>query len=154
MPLTLFSGIISITLLRHLEDQLILNDYGGQDESHPPLKAYLINRYLIFKKRLQDKNITKNQLEKCSILIDSQIDIAITDSQGIEKLVIFSLGLLAAALTALWSNADFESAFIISAVLIVVFIVIMTIRDSFFPSKAKKLKEMKYFMLLYCQEQI
>ncbi len=147
--LTILSGIISMPLLKDLENQLILNGYGGQDEFDPSMKEYSNNKYSIFKKRLQDKNITKSQLEKCFVLIDYQIDIAITDSRGIDKLYTFSLSLLTAGLIALWSTANFESVIIITAVLIVIFRLVIQL-GPLFPSKTKKLKEMRYFMHLYC----
>lgn len=145
--------ILLLFKLLSIKDNLVLGEYGGTDNTQAPPSSdnYQSTRYLIFKNQLKEKHITKSHIDECFELIDSQIDIASTGSSTLKKSSTFSIGILAGILTALWKQLDLNSLLVI-ALSIIGFVILINMIASIFPSKVEKLKELKYFMLLYCRE--
>lgn len=139
--------------LNSLKQNLIMHEYGGTEQSQTPPNSvnHQSTRYLIFKNMLVQKEIPKSAVEGCFNLVDLQIDIAATDASGIKRVSSFSMGILTGILTALWKELHIKELIIISLSIIGTVLLIDAIA-SVFPSKLEKLKELKYFMLLYCRE--
>jgi len=153
LVLSVITEVALLFKLSNLKEMMILNEYGGPDKTKiPPSKNnHQDTRYLIFKSRLKEKHITKSHVKDCFDLIESQIDIASTDSTGLKKSIGFSIGMLAGVFTTIWKKVDTYTLILI-AFSIIGFVIFIYLIASAFPSKLERLKEQKYFMLLFCRE--
>jgi hypothetical protein len=131
-----------------LKNSLITNGYD--DKNNPPLSEVhqQSTRYLMFEKQLKNKNVDAKSVIECNELIDMQIDISATDTNLFQKQITFLIGLLAGILATLWKGLDVKSLILISFAIIGIAL-IFSVAASILPSKTAKLKELKYFMLLY-----
>lgn len=147
------SEVALLFKLSFLKDSLVLNEYGGLENSQAPpsTENHQSTRYILFKNTLKEKYIEKSHVNDCFDLIDCQIDIQSTEPGGFKKSSSFVLGILAGILTALWKQLDLISLLYISLGFIAVAALIYLV-SSAFPSALEKRKELKYFMLLFCRE--
>lgn len=143
----------ALLLLEKLKDRIVLDQYGDPKESQvpPETKGHRSTRYLMFKKKLASENITKSHVEDCFDLVDIQIDMTSSSGSLYKKYSNFVIGLFAGLLVAIWRELNLDELVLIGISIFFVSILIMVIL-SLFPSKLEKLKEMKYFMHLYCRE--
>jgi len=139
--------------LHNLKGSLVLNEYGAPDDSQAPHndQNHKTSRYLMFKQELVNEHITKSHVEQCFELIDTQIEIIESNNIPIGNLSSLSAGLFLGVLGSFWRKLNTtELIYVgISFVIISLFIAFII---SLFPSRIEKLKEMKYFMQLYCRE--
>ena len=153
MVVAVLCEVLFLLKINGLKEHLILTEYGGVDNSQAPPSStsHQSTRYLMFKKNLNDKNITKSHIHECIPLVDLQVDILSTKDNPFKKLSTFIFGLLSGIAAALWKGLDAKSLMLISIPIIAIALIFSAVA-SIFPSKLEKLKEMKYFMLLYCRE--
>ena len=149
----LLGEIIVLYKADKLRELLILNQFGSNTSSQVPHddRDHKVSRYLMFKKSLRENAIHKSHVESCFELIETQIEIAQSSGSGLKKFASFSSGILIGLLATFWRKLDTNELIYIGIILIsftafVCFILFLK------PSRIEKLKEMKYFMQLYCRE--
>ncbi|OCH02039.1 hypothetical protein A6D98_02985 [Aliivibrio fischeri] len=149
----LLGEVIVLYKTDKLRELLILNQFGADNTSQIPHddKDHKVSRYLMFKKSLREKAIHKSHVESCFELVETQIDIVQSSGSGMKKFASFSSGILIGLLATFWRKLDTNELIYIGIILIsftafVCFILFLK------PSRIEKLKEMKYFMQLYCRE--
>ncbi|WP_010324756.1 hypothetical protein [Marinobacterium stanieri] len=148
----LCSEVALIIKFNSMNDKMVYSEFGDQSENQPlQYKNYQDTRYLIFKKTLKKSFVAESTMRGCFELLDSQIDIVATESTVLKKIVTFSLGLLAGLVGSIWSRMEYGELALVAAA-IISFILLIVVVASGFPSKIEKLKELRYFMLLYCHE--
>jgi cytochrome c oxidase subunit IV len=135
-----------------LSEKMVYAEFGDQ-EAKQPLKSqnHQDTRYLMFKKKLKESSIGEPTIRECFELLDSQIDIVATESAATKKIITFSLGLLAGLVGSVWNRMEYTELALVAGA-IISFILLIYVVASGFPSKLEKLKELRYFMLLYCHE--
>jgi len=148
----LLAEVALIVKFTSLNEKMVYEEFGDQ-EAKQPLKSqnYQDTRYLMFKKKLKKSFIREPTIRGCFELLDSQIDIVATESSATKKIVTFSLGLLAGLVGSVWSRMEYAQLALVAAA-IIAFMLLIVVVASAFPSKLEKLKELRYFMLLYCHE--
>jgi len=136
-----------------LKNKVVLNEYGGEDDTQAPPsnENHQSTRYLIFKNRLMANKVTEIHTRGCFELVEAQIDIVSTNAVGLKNFSTFILGILAGILATLWKQLD-NTSLMLLAFSVVLIGGIIYIFANVLPSKLEKLKELKYFMLLYCRE--
>ncbi len=137
-----------------LKNKFIKNEFGDVSQSQTPHddKNHKTSRYLTFKKALEDNWVTKKHVQDCQELIDLQIDIASSEGLLRKKFSRFVIGGIGLGILGIfWSKIDVLYLIYISAILIPISLLIYFVLY-LIPSKLEKLKEMKYFMLLYSRE--
>ncbi|NAX24855.1 hypothetical protein CAG64_05070 [Vibrio sp. V38_P2S17PM301] len=147
------SELVLVLFLSRMKKRLILREFG--DLSHHVVphndEVHQTSRYLMFKQKLQERSITSNQVSDCMELLDLQIDIA--DSSGVLRKSFGSfvggvfLGLITTLGRKLETTELIQTALTAAVAFFLIYLVLYII-----PSKLEKLKEMKYFMLLYNRE--
>lgn len=148
----LLSELALIVKFTSLNEKMLYSEFGDQEEKQPlKYKNYQDTRYLMFKKKLKNSFIGEPAIRGCFELLDSQIDIVATESAATKKIVTFSFGLLAGLVGSIWSRMEYEELSLVASA-IISFMLLIIVVASVFPSKLEKLKELRYFMLLYCHE--
>ena len=148
----LLAEVALIVKFTSLNEKMVYAEFGDQGEKQP-LKSqnYQDTRYLMFKKKLEKSSIGEPTIRGCFELLDSQIDIVAIESASTKKIFTFSLGLLAGLVGSVWSRMEYAELALVAAA-IISFMLLIVVIGSGFPSKLEKLKELRYFMLLYCHE--
>lgn len=131
-----------------LKRNLIVMEYGEHKISNSSLKKGK-TRYLVFKTELEEKEITKAQVEECFPLLDMQIDCALSERSTAKSLWKNTSSFLIGFLSSIWFKAD-VSQLILVGLCLIVFGSILGFILYFVPSDIERYKEMKYFMMLYC----
>ncbi len=137
--------------LKELKQRLILSEFGEPDKLQMPPDEEYQTRYLLFKTALEDRSLIKSDVSDCFNLVDMQIDIAASSGLTVKKLSGVLVGFLAGIGGAVWDKMKPEQLLIVAFLLFVAWL-FAAMLFSIFPSKIEKLKEMKYFMMLYCKE--
>ncbi len=135
--------------LESFRNKLIFHEYGSSENISPLSNdKNQFSRYLLFKKQLNEQGITNTNISDCFDLIDWQIEIESSDPAGIRKASTFSFGILAGIFAALWKQLDIKALLLIvfSMVMVILFLNLIAI---LFPANVERLRELKYFMLLY-----
>lgn len=132
------------------KNNLVLLEYGDPDLSNVPPEQDK-TRYLIFKYELEARGVTKTHVESCFDLADSQIAIASSSNTNLKSFLKFSSGVLVGFLGVIWRNVNTPQLILIACSLLL-FGLFIGILLFFIPSQLEKLKEMKYFMMLFCRE--
>ena len=147
-----FEGLI-ILKFEQIKNKMILDEYGGLDGSIIPDDGMYSQggRYLIFKTKLKEQNISAINVYECFDLVDSQIEIASTNSSFRTMILTFIFGLVLGLFATMWSYFDLDILMKLSLLIIVSSLVVVMI-ISLIPSKLEKLKELRYFMLMYKSE--
>lgn len=131
-----------------LKRNLIVVEYGEHMISNSSLKKGK-TRYLVFKSELDEKGITKAQVEECFPLLDMQIDCALSERSTAKSLWKNTSSFLIGFLSSVWFKAD-VSQLIWVGLCLIIFGSILGLILYFIPSDIERYKEMKYFMMLYC----
>ena len=153
----LFSEVVTGALFLYrwieLEDQVLCN-LGVEERSKlSPKKAQIEKTsYALFKKHLNDKRIMIDDVKNCNSLIEMQIDILSSSPSGLKKAVQYFLAILTGIGIGLFGEFDFKVN--LGAMLLVLFLigVLYWLANTVIIPKLEKMKELKYFMLLYCYE--
>jgi len=136
-----------------LKQALVLNEYGDPSISQTPHNDlnHQTSRYLMFKQELSNNHISKSHIKDCFDLVETQIDISQSTGTSMQRFSSFSFGIFLGILGTFWKKLETTELVYVSLTLLAIGIFIAFI-ISLFPSKIEKLKEMKYFMQLYCRE--
>jgi len=105
----------------------------------------------MFKQELSNNHISKSHIKDCFDLVETQIDISQSTGTSMQRFSSFSFGIFLGILGTFWKKLETTELVYVSLTLLAIGIFIAFI-ISLFPSKIEKLKEMKYFMQLYCRE--
>jgi len=147
------SEVLFILKFNELKKRLMLDEYGDPNMAQSPPDNFgrKGSRYMMFKRYLKDRHVDKSHVNDCFELIDMQIDIALSEGLLGKKFIGFLAGILLGFMGAIWKQLDDPYLFY-SGFSIVIFGGLLFMLMSMIPSKLEKMKEMKYFMLLYCKE--
>ncbi len=139
--------------LRKLKDDLILNEYGDPNLSQAPPDSdnNKDSRYLMFKKSLQSKSINSSHVKDCEYLIDLKVDMAMTEGLRLKGFNSLAVGIVIGFLGAVWRGLTFDSLIYMGLAILLIGLITIPI-IIFFPTRIEQLKEIKYFMALYCRE--
>jgi len=99
-----------------------------------------------------EQNYDKTTVESCIELIDMQIDIESSSGSIVKGFLGIVLAVSAGILTAVWKKVAIEDLILIG-LSFAAFAAVIAIALSLFPSKEERLKEMKYFVKLFCREE-
>jgi len=149
-------GTSEIALLIRLDrfrESWVSTEFGasGAIMKSPDIANHRDTRYLLFKAGLAKAGVFERQLKDCIELVDLQIDMASTEGGPQKKFTGFMLGVLSGVLsTAL--HSDKLNAILFNIVVILMLAWLMSEVLSWFPSRLEKMKEMKYFLILYRRE--
>lgn len=152
IPMLGFEMLILFRLFS-LKESLVLEEFGDKDASQTPPDddSHRETRYLMFKDTLMNKGLTHSHVSDCFDLIDMQIDIAATSGQNYKKFFSFSLGAFLGLLGSFWHGQSMADLIYFGGA-VMSFGLFGTLLISAFPSRIERLKELKYFMKLYCRE--
>jgi hypothetical protein len=111
-----------------------------------------LDRYLFFKKNLEEHQIKKKSVEQCLELADMKIDMVSSDKfnariADLKFLLGFGLGIVGT----IWKQLQTRDLLIMFLFFCIV-LCLLTIVSFLIPSKIEKAKELKYFMMLYVAE--
>jgi len=139
--------------LDKLKKALVLNEYGDPNIAQTPHDdvEHKTSRYLMFKQELCHNNIAKSHVIDCFDLVETQIDISESAGNSVRTFSNFGFGVLLGILATFWKKLETTDLIYVGLTLLVVGVFIGIV-ISLFPSRIEKLKEMKYFMQLYCRE--
>lgn len=143
-----------IFTLSEIKEGMLTTEYGDtSDAKIPPEKEnQQSTRYLVFRDALLKKHINKSHVLQCFDLIDCQIDIASTSNNATSaKFIPFLVGLLSGLILIQSRSLQPKEAIFFTIFIIITIVLCYTI-TTLFPSKVERLKELKYFMLLFSKE--
>ncbi|MCK6265886.1 hypothetical protein KP803_21755 [Vibrio sp. ZSDE26] len=145
--------IILFARLPTLKGSLIDSEFGDKNNNFLPHddKHHQESRYLLFKKSLRSKHITSSHVKDCYELLETQLEIAGSAGSVLKKFASFSGGVLLGFSTAVWRQLDTSELLYVGSALVALCLFVMFVL-LLIPSKVEKLREMKYFMQLYCKE--
>lgn len=150
MAAILLAELFLFLIIEEMKGRVFRSEYGDADTVlGPPEKEwYRESRFLMFKKRLTDASVTRNHVKNLFDLIDTKIDLENHRNETAKKFLIFASGVVTASAVA-WAKglepkAAIQAAawFALSCAFIAPFLWVL-------PSRKERLKELKYFMLLY-----
>ena len=149
----MISELMVFLLLDRLKKKMFEREFGdvGTSQAPPEDREHQATRYLLFKSRLLQSHVTKSHVEECFDLVDIQIEVAAARGELPRKVFGFAGGVVTGMLGAVWAKSDISDVLIVLVIFVVVAIALWFLL-SLFPSKVERLKEMKYFMKLYCRE--
>ena len=145
--------IFLLLVLDKVKDETFFSEYGRPDDAMvpPDNEEHRVSRYMLFRRRLREKNITKSHIEDAFPLADAKLDLEASRGEMPKKYLGFTVGLIAGALVSWSKNLEArELAIAITVLAVVSFFVVMVLWV--IPSRTERLKELKYFMHLYCRE--
>lgn len=139
--------------LDRLKQSLVLDEYGDANTAQTPHnnRNLQTSRYLMFKQDLSSNHISKSHVKDCFDLIETQIDISESTGTSVRKFSSFGFGIFLGVLGTFWKKLETTELIYVGLTLLAVGIFVGFI-ISLFPSRIERLKEMKYFMQLYCRE--
>lgn len=116
----------------------------------PETKRHTETRYLMFRRGLIDAEVEPAEAVDCMDLVDVQIDMASTELPQ-KKVMAFSLAMVTAILAVIWKS---QTPAMLVQIMIAILMTGWVIANamSLFPSHLERMKEMKYFMLLYSRK--
>lgn len=145
--------VILLLALDKLKDTAFFSEYGRPSDgmAPPDNEEHRVSRYMIFRKCLRRENVTKSHVEDAFPLVDAKLDLEASRGEMPRKYLGFAVGLLAGIAVSWSKNLDAQELAIAASSLVVVsFFIVMVLWV--IPSRKERLKELKYFMLLYCRE--
>lgn len=151
--LAVVGELILLVVLDRVKDETFFSEYGHPDRAMvpPDNDEHRVSRYMIFRKGLRDANVTKSHVEDAFSLAEAKLDLESSRGEMPRKYLGFAIGLLAGALVSWSRNLEAqELALAISALVAASFFIVLVLWV--IPSRTERLKELKYFMHLYCRE--
>ncbi|MBZ0093277.1 MAG: hypothetical protein K8F27_13790 [Sulfuricellaceae bacterium] len=153
LSLAVVGELLLFLVLDKIKDKTFFSEYGSPDNAMvpPDNEEHRVSRYMIFRKRLRETNITRSHVEDVFPLADAKLDLESSRGEMPRKYLGFAIGLLVGTLVSWSKNLDAQelslavAAFVVSSFFIVMVLWVV-------PSRAERLKELKYFMHLYCRE--
>lgn len=144
------SEVVLLFRFDRLRDDWLLKEFGGATRA-PESRHERGSRYLLFSKGLREAGVLEGQIKACLPLVDLQIDMSGSEGQQQKKAINFSFGVASGvAVSGLrMANSDL---LLLSVVAVVLCGWIIGEAVSWFPSKVERMKELKYFLLLYGRE--
>ena len=125
-------------------------EFGGVPKA-PEEVNHRDSRYLLLRKGLRDAGVFEDQIKACMPLVEMQIDMAGTEGLPQKKTMNFALGAASGlAVASLRTNNLNDMTFIVGAILLGGWT--LSVYISWFPTKLERMKELKYFLLLYCMD--
>ena len=140
-------------LLEKIKDKIFFAENGHPDETMAPPDNddHRTSRYMLFRKHLKEKNITKSHVEDIFPLVDMKLDLESSRGELPKKYFSFVIGLLAGIAVSLSKNLEmYELALAVISLIVVSYFVLQILW--LIPSRTERLKELKYFMKLFCRE--
>lgn len=150
MAAILLAELFLFLIIEEMKGRVFRSEYGDADTVlGPPEKEwYRESRFLMFKKRLTDASVTRNHVENLFDLIDAKIDLENHRNETAKKFLIFASGVVTASAVA-WAKGLEPKSAIQAAAWFALFCAFIAPFLWVLPSRKERLKELKYFMLLY-----
>lgn len=141
-----------LAVFQHMKDTIFRRVYGSADEDFSPSEdgGHQIGRFLIFKRQLREAGLTKSHVEDLFDLVDAKDDLESQRNTLVNKLWLFVSGFFTALAITIMRGLSQEVAFKVVIWLIVACAFLVPLLW-LFPSRKESLKELRYFMLLYCK---
>lgn len=150
MAAILLAELFLFLVIEEMKGRVFRSEYGDIDTVlGPPEKEwYRESRFLMFKKRLTDASVTRNHVKNLFDLIDAKIDLENHRNETAKKFLIFASGVVTASVVA-WAKGLEPKTAIQAAAWFSLFCAFIAPFLWVLPSRKERLKELKYFMLLY-----
>lgn len=148
------SAVVLSYMINRMKQNYVFSSFGDPEFSQAPPdgKRYKESRYMQFKRMLEDNHIDKSVVDECLPLADMQIGMASTEGLLGKKLFSLLIGISLGFWAAVLRQLD-ENGLVAMGVAIFLIGSMLMLFISIIPSKIENMKEMKYFMMLYCREE-
>jgi|GEM_PF-4194883 len=153
--LAISSEMVLLYSFNSVKNEIFLSEFGlHETEMAPPdHENHRDNRYSFFRRELREKQITKAQVEDALTLVDAKLDLETSRGELPRKYFGFSVGLVSGTLISWSKNLEIQEISIaIIALMVVSFFAILILW--MVPSRTERLRELKYFMHLYCRREV
>lgn len=139
-------------IAHHMRNTIFQCAYGSIDDDISPADSgdHQGSRFLMFKRKLREAEITKSHVEDLFDLLDAKEGLESERSTLLKKFFLFVSGFFTALLVTVIRGLSFELALksllwlMVACACVGPFLWII-------PSRGEKLRELRYFMLLYCK---
>lgn len=150
MAAILSAELFLFLIIEEMKGRVFRSEYGDANTVlGPPEKEwYRGSRFLMFKKKLTDASVTRDHVKNLFDLIDAKIDLENHRNETAKKFLIFASGVATASAVA-WTKGLEPKAAIQAAAWFALFCAFIAPFLWVLPSRKERLKELKYFMLLY-----
>ena len=142
--------ILLLLKLNDAKNELVINELKASKGTETLNNQS--TRYLLFKEELKKKNIEANMVKERVDLVNIQIDITLNRNNFLHKVSNVLAGIFFGMLTSQWNNVEDKLSLIAIPAAIALLALTFFLTASIFPSETEKIKEMKYFMLLYLKK--
>ena len=141
-----------LAVVYHMKGTIFRCAYGSADEDISPADDgdHQVGRFLMFKRKLREAQITKSHVEDLFDLLDAKEGLESQRNTLVNKFFLFVSGFFTALSITLIRGLSFDSALKLLLWLLVVCACVGPLLWVL-PSRREKLRELKYFMLLYCK---
>lgn len=141
-----------LAVIHHMKGTIFRCVYGSVDEDMSPADDgdHRVGRFLMFKRKLREAQITKSHVEDLFDLLDAKDGLESHRNTLLHKFLLFVSGFFTALAITLIRGLSFDLALKSLLWLIVVCACVVPLLWVL-PSRREKLRELKYFMLLYCK---
>ncbi|MDQ7310447.1 hypothetical protein [Stenotrophomonas sp. Sm10] len=150
MAAILSAELFLFLIIEEMKGRVFRSEYGDANTVlGPPEKEWHRgSRFLMFKKKLTDASVTRDHVKNLFDLIDAKIDLENHRNETAKKFLIFASGVATASAVA-WTKGLEPKAAIQAAAWFALFCAFIAPFLWVLPSRKERLKELKYFMLLY-----
>jgi len=148
--------IPQVTLLAILDavrTKTFTENFGGLPEETAPPESenYRRDRYVLFRDALKKRDILGSDVKPLIPLVDARLDMEQHHNELMKKFGLFASGILTAlAIPWLKELSGKNIGIVVAALAIVLFATMLTLW--LIPSRKARLKELKYFMMIYERE--
>jgi hypothetical protein len=152
-PWLMIVGELSLlAIVEHVRTTRFATAYGSVESSFGPAEKedQRGHRFLMFKNALQAAHLTENQVQGLFDIVEAKEELESQHNLALNKFVVFVSGFLTAAAITLISDLEAEQA---AWLMFWVSLSGLTLAPLFWmlPTRKSRLKELKYFMVLYCK---
>lgn len=152
MGLLMLSEMFFILIIDQIRGKTFGSVYGSPENTISPAEreGYRASRFLMFKHRLTRASITKSHVNDLFSILDAKIDLETHRNEVFNRFVLFVSGLLTALLITWIKGLEANDSI---QVLLWLLLICALVGPALWllPSRKERLKELKYFMLLYAR---
>lgn len=153
LPWTFICGEFGVlAAIHHMKNTTFRRVYGSVEQDLSPADDgdHQVGRFLMFKELLRKSQVTKSHVSDLFELLDAREGMESQRNGLVYRFLIFVSGFFTALAITLIRNLSFQVALKLLLWLIVVCACVGPVLWVL-PSRREKLKELRYFMLLYCK---
>ena len=145
--------VIFLAILDAVRTKTFTENFGGLPEETAPPESedYRRDRYVLFRDALKQRDILGSDVKPLIRLIDARLDMEQHHNELMKKFGLFASGILTAlAVPWLKEISGMNVGAVVAALAILLFATMLALW--LIPSRKARLKELKYFMMIYEME--